>query len=209
MNETSSNAYANKVSPGLVLQQARVAHNLSQAEVAKRILVSKQTIIDIENDDYSKIAAPIYAKGYLTAYAKILQLNPDEILASFEALNVFVKNNPSESSASVASPISRQMEHGNFLRRISYLIFILLLLVIIFWAAHRTTVTKSATSIANASILEEPSQQTEKAQNDTATINSDEDTLQQNIALPQALSNETLSANSSKEANEQSDNESE
>jgi cytoskeleton protein RodZ len=69
---------------GQRLVAARVAQGLTQANIAKEMRLSLQTVIDIEADDYSHGSAIIYLRGYLRSYARLVGLNPDEVLADFE-----------------------------------------------------------------------------------------------------------------------------
>ena len=69
---------------GQRLVAASNAQGLSQADIAKEMRLSLQTVIDIESDDYSHGSAIIYLRGYLRGYARLVGLNPDEVLADFE-----------------------------------------------------------------------------------------------------------------------------
>lgn len=75
--------------PGQILKAEREIREIDLEEVAQRLLLSKNTIIAIEEDDYSKISAQVYAEGYLKAYAKFLQIPTDMVLESFRHLNVY------------------------------------------------------------------------------------------------------------------------
>lgn len=69
---------------GQQLRKAREDKNFTQDEIAKQLLLSKEIIAALENDDYSKIIAPVYTRGYLVAYARLLQLSPETILKEFK-----------------------------------------------------------------------------------------------------------------------------
>ncbi|MDR1012353.1 MAG: helix-turn-helix domain-containing protein [Coxiellaceae bacterium] len=75
--------------PGKMFREARESQQISLNDVAKVLLLSKRIITAIEEDDYSKIAAAVYAEGYLKAYAKFLQLPVKDILASYHRLNAY------------------------------------------------------------------------------------------------------------------------
>ena len=93
--------------PGQILKAAREARKISIGEIAQRLLLSKSTIVALEEDNYSRIPAPVYAEGYLKAYAQFLQIPIDAVLASFRSLNIYpvseiktqtnVQNQPSKS----------------------------------------------------------------------------------------------------------------
>jgi cytoskeleton protein RodZ len=76
----------NKPVPGVRLKAAREARGLSLDEVANVLKLDLDKIEALEHDELGHIAAPVYAAGYLRAYAKLLNLPADEIVAEFEAL---------------------------------------------------------------------------------------------------------------------------
>jgi len=76
----------NKPVPGVRLKAARQARGLSLEKVASILKLDLDKIEALEHDELGHIAAPVYAAGYLRAYAKLLNLPADEIVAEFEAL---------------------------------------------------------------------------------------------------------------------------
>lgn len=83
--EISSRLASRIKTPGTLLQEAREAKKLSQTEIAKQIRLSLQQVKELEKDDYSNVAALIYVRGYLRAYARCVDIVPDEIMAAFDA----------------------------------------------------------------------------------------------------------------------------
>ncbi len=75
--------------PGKILRQTRENKQITPSDVAARLLISKQIVGDLENNDYSRIPAKVYAEGYLKAYAKFLQLPVDEVISQFRALDYY------------------------------------------------------------------------------------------------------------------------
>lgn len=74
--------------PGAILRDARREKKLEPEDVAKQLRLSVQWIKDIENNDFSRAPAVIYARGYLRAYARLVNVSPDEVVASFESLGL-------------------------------------------------------------------------------------------------------------------------
>ena len=74
---------------GQTLRAAREDKQLSIHDITQRLLLNKQIIIDIENDDYSRIPAKVYAEGYLRAYANLLHLSMDDVLRDFRNLGLY------------------------------------------------------------------------------------------------------------------------
>ncbi|QHG92520.1 helix-turn-helix domain-containing protein [Coxiella endosymbiont of Amblyomma sculptum] len=77
---------ADKITPGILLREARRAKNLQYEEVAKQVHLSVQWIKNLEKDDYSQAPALIYVRGYLRAYARCVGLEPEEIISVFDSL---------------------------------------------------------------------------------------------------------------------------
>jgi cytoskeleton protein RodZ len=55
--------------------------------VAQLLKLDVNKIAALEHDEVGHMVAPVYVAGYLRAYAKLLELPADEIVAEFEALN--------------------------------------------------------------------------------------------------------------------------
>ncbi len=66
-----------------MLREARDARGLEVAEVARALRLPSRTIAALEADDLSALPAPIFVRGYLGAYAKLLGHPADEFLAAY------------------------------------------------------------------------------------------------------------------------------
>lgn len=71
--------------PGTLLKEARETKKLSQTEIAEQVCLSLQRVKELEKDDYSNMAALIYVRGYLRAYARCVGVSPDEVIAALNA----------------------------------------------------------------------------------------------------------------------------
>ncbi len=71
---------------GQQLKAAREAKGASESEAGSAIKVLTKIIIAMEDDDFSVMPAPTYAKGFIRLYAEYLDLDPvplvDEYLAN-------------------------------------------------------------------------------------------------------------------------------
>ena len=74
--------------PGLQLQQRRNQVGLSIEEVAARLCLRHSVIEALEADDYSALSGHVFARGYLRAYAGVLQVDADEIIMLFNTLGI-------------------------------------------------------------------------------------------------------------------------
>ena len=69
--------------PGAQLAVIRVAHGLSVDDVASRLHLRPNVIELLEADDYSNMSDQVFVKGYLRAYAKLMNVNPEPFLEMF------------------------------------------------------------------------------------------------------------------------------
>lgn len=75
---------ADTAGAGARLREARERRGISQAEVATQLHLNEQTIAALEQDDRSRLPAPIYVRGYARAYARLLGLDEEELLARYQ-----------------------------------------------------------------------------------------------------------------------------
>jgi cytoskeleton protein RodZ len=73
------------LSPGKRLQKAREALHLSSEEVAAKLRLREGIILEIEEDRYTGLS-PIYARGYIRAYARLVGLDPEGLVHAYTDL---------------------------------------------------------------------------------------------------------------------------
>jgi len=79
---------------GNKLKAAREKRKLSRADVAKTIKINTHYVEAIEKNEFDKLIAPIYAKGFIKLYAQCVQLDPAPLMRQFSALEVSVEPAP-------------------------------------------------------------------------------------------------------------------
>lgn len=82
MSETGNPAAAE--APGAALTAARQAQNLSVADVARQLKLSVSQIEALEAGAFEKLPGPIFVRGFIRNYARLLKLDPKEMLSSVE-----------------------------------------------------------------------------------------------------------------------------
>ncbi|MCG7543580.1 DUF4115 domain-containing protein [Pseudoalteromonas sp. MM17-2] len=108
---------------GKYLVQAREQHRLSQEQMAKRLNLTVQKLDDLEHDRLEKLGPPIFVKGYVKAYCKVVGLDHKELLEGYD---------PQDDSEQIAAmqSFSRRTEkeaHDNRLMLVSYIILAIIL----------------------------------------------------------------------------------
>ena len=72
-----------EIRPGAQLAAVRTAKGYTVEEIAARLHLRVHVIQLLEADDYSNMPDPVFVKGYLRAYAKLVELNADPLLEIF------------------------------------------------------------------------------------------------------------------------------
>ncbi len=70
--------------PGTLLKTAREARGLSAREAADRLHMMPDYVAILENDDYQALRSPAFARGYLKAYCRLLEVEEREVLELYD-----------------------------------------------------------------------------------------------------------------------------
>ena len=68
---------------GEKLRDARLKRNLTTSQVAAATRMKAQTVEALENEDFSKIPAPIYGKGFIRLYAQLVGIDPRPLVDEY------------------------------------------------------------------------------------------------------------------------------
>ncbi len=72
--------------PGGVLKSTRESLRYSQQDIADALNLTVRVIEDIERERWQNFHAMAFARGYIKAYAKLLNLDADELVRGYEGL---------------------------------------------------------------------------------------------------------------------------
>ena len=76
-------ARKNTMALGASLRQAREAKGQTLSQVAEATRIMVQVVEDLEREDFRRIAAPIYGRGFLKLYAEHLEIDPEPLIREF------------------------------------------------------------------------------------------------------------------------------
>ena len=129
--------------PGSLLRRARKAASLEQEDVAKYLKLSVRLVDALERDDYRDMPPATFVRGYLTAYAKRVKMDVDEVLARFDM------DTPHVETLSAKGMPPRQTSLGDpSMRGVTYVLAIaLVILLLIWWLGESTPPEDAAQSI--------------------------------------------------------------
>lgn len=74
------------MSLGQTLRAAREAKGITTSELAARTHLLVQIVEGLENEDFRRIPAPIYGRGFIKLYCEVVGLDPKPLQAEFTAL---------------------------------------------------------------------------------------------------------------------------
>lgn len=77
---------------GELLQRARQQRQLEVADVAGSLHLHLRQLQSLEAGDFSAFTNPIFVKGYLRAYARLVGLDGDELVALYDATGPQIKS---------------------------------------------------------------------------------------------------------------------
>lgn len=72
--------------PGSMLQQARLDKSRDEKWVAEQMHITVHYVKAIEGNKFEKLPGIVFARGYLKSYAKLVGLDPEAVLAVFNAM---------------------------------------------------------------------------------------------------------------------------
>ncbi|MCS3902128.1 cytoskeleton protein RodZ [Methylohalomonas lacus] len=135
MSETDDNA-ADDVrtgpTPGELLRQGREASGLTQQEAATKLHLHQRIVAALERDDETQLPTPIYVRGYLRNYARLLDLDSETVLAAYDARD----NQHPELKPPVAAK-SQVSSSDKPVRAVTYLLTLGLVVLLLAWWQSR------------------------------------------------------------------------
>jgi cytoskeleton protein RodZ len=119
------------VSPGTMLRDARKKLSLSQDHIASKLNFKVGIVINIEDDIFDPLMPVTFNRGYLANYAKLVGVEVEDVLASYDALNAATTQR--SEMLSFSKETFKQAEHSRVMW-LSYLIVAVLIgLTIVWW----------------------------------------------------------------------------
>jgi cytoskeletal protein RodZ len=73
--------------PGTLLRAARKLQGLSEREAADRLNFMPDYVAILERDDYQSLRSPTFARGYVKAYGRLLDLDEEQLMSVFDQLD--------------------------------------------------------------------------------------------------------------------------
>ena len=142
MSDKIQQQTVNSPSVGEKLKQHRQNKNLSLQHIASQLHLEARIIEALEADDYDNLPDAIYVRGYIRSYAKLVNVNADELIALYDA-----------NGATEVPEIIPEVKHTSQanssdkpVKAFTYLLTLLLAVLLITWWQSNFIVTKTPVS---------------------------------------------------------------
>ncbi|MEW6353773.1 MAG: RodZ domain-containing protein [Pseudomonadota bacterium] len=83
-SQTDARDTENASGPGKRLRTAREALGLSVEDVARHLRLDARHVEAIERNDFSPFAAPVFVRGHLRGYARLVKLSPNAVIRAYD-----------------------------------------------------------------------------------------------------------------------------
>ncbi|REL34586.1 RodZ domain-containing protein [Thalassotalea euphylliae] len=188
------------IGPGQMLAEARVAMGLSQQQVAEQLNFRPALVNEIEQEIFDSKLPDTFNRGYLKNYAKLVGVDEQDVLASYEMLGVAAKQRTELQSFSKIT--EKEAQHSR-LMWISYLILAALIASTVLYylqdASNNTlTIEPQPTNGESSS-----AQNTNQAASLTADTQNPESTTSEPAAMEPKASNSQLVSKAAEPVNEE------
>lgn len=124
-----------KIKPGALLAAKRAEAGLSEEQIMSRLKMTVRQLRELEADNFDKIHGIAITRGFVRAYAKVLQIDPEPLIAMYPDENKVTRQPPvTRQPTQVTPPPStspRAIPAGkrqNKSKMIAYLLFVIILI---------------------------------------------------------------------------------
>lgn len=151
------------IAPGALLREARERQGLSLADVARHLKLSQRQVDAIEKDNFAALPGPVFVRGFMRNYARLVALDAAVLVAAAEATPGFPLPPASATSQTVAQPVisstgnaRREGPRGKRAWWPVTAILIVAAIALIYFRGRDTTVEPAPTEVSLAVPAAEP-----------------------------------------------------
>ncbi|MFQ6573300.1 RodZ domain-containing protein [Pseudomonas sp. UM16] len=124
-------AAATRENPGDILRQARESRDWSQAEVARKLNLTVSSLNNLETGAFDKLPGHTFARGYIRAYAKLLDMDQATLVQAFDqCTGTHAQGSDVHALGRIEEPV--RLSH-NILRIVSLLLLVVVIGGGFFW----------------------------------------------------------------------------
>ena len=155
--------------PGERLQAARISIGMTIDDVANKMHLSSEILNSLEENNFDDITAPIFVKGYLRAYARLVKMDENEIIDQYT--HYYTDGDPPISSIRNTMPEINADDAR--VKWTTYLVIFVLITLLFMWWWNRyqqptETLSLETESMNTSGSLKLPSQKVEMSDIDSS-----------------------------------------
>ncbi|MGF6590481.1 RodZ domain-containing protein [Pseudomonas sp. 2835] len=130
-------AAATRENPGETLRQARESRDWSQAEVARKLNLTVSSLNNLEAGAFDKLPGHTFARGYIRAYAKLLDMDQAALVQAFDqCTGTHAQGSDVHALGRIEEPV--RLSH-NILRIVSLVLLVVVIGGGFFWWQDQTS----------------------------------------------------------------------
>lgn len=120
---------------GARLQSAREAQGLERRDAAAQLRLSEKIIVMMEKDRYAPDLPPMFIRGYLRAYSKLLQIPDEEVSKAIEPIQ---PKPMTEEFVASTQPIEAPVTSGSYYMQFFTIVIVLTMVGLVgtWWHSH-------------------------------------------------------------------------
>lgn len=133
---TQPSSAVNTLSAGQLLRQAREQQNLTLAQVAQQLNLSRSLIDDLEQDQVDAKLSSTFVRGYLRSYAKLLKIPVQQVLDAYSSNSKGLHQVPSL-TRSFSKRTAKEATENRFMWVTYFVIAVFVVLLVLgFWQSR-------------------------------------------------------------------------